>query len=94
MNATRQGVTKGSMVGDGGPHSNATVKVVVVEGSPHLCLFAIKDIVPGEVIQMKYNGNVVSKQVSLHYIKGYPLFSPFIKMKYFWLTMCCLKKIQ
>ena len=78
MNATRQGVTKGSMVGDGGPHSNATVKVVVVEGSPHLCLFANKDIGPGEVIQMKYNGNVVLKQVSLCY-KGYPLFSPFKK---------------
>ena len=74
MNATRQGVTKGSMVGDGGSHSNATVKVVAVKGAPHLCLFATKDIVPGEVITMNYNGNVVSKQVSLYL--GYPPFSP------------------
>ena len=33
---------------------NAVMKVVVVDGAPHLCLFAVKEISPGDEITFDY----------------------------------------
>ncbi|XP_016109884.1 uncharacterized protein [Sinocyclocheilus grahami] len=39
-------------------HPNCTMKKIVTEGKPHLCLFALRDIVPGEEITYDYGGSV------------------------------------
>lgn len=36
------------------PNCNAAMKIVVVDSIPHLCLFAIKDIAPGEELTFDY----------------------------------------
>jgi len=35
-------------------HGNAKMKKVAFNGRPHLCLFAIKDILPGEEVVFSY----------------------------------------
>ena len=35
-------------------HGNSKMKKVVVNGRPHLCLFAVKDILPGEQVVFNY----------------------------------------
>ena len=50
---------KGAMVWDGGDKSISTVKVVLLKGKPHLCLFANRDIATGEEISIKFGLNCI-----------------------------------
>lgn len=44
----------GRLVNDDAVNPNSQMKVTRVDGRPHLCLFALKDIGPGEEITYNY----------------------------------------
>ena len=46
----------GRLVNDDHIHPNCRMKKVVADGKPHLCLFAVRDIIPGEEITYDYGG--------------------------------------
>ncbi|XP_057692100.1 uncharacterized protein LOC130915906 isoform X1 [Corythoichthys intestinalis] len=54
INASKEDQTLGRLVNDDHVHPNCKVKRIMVRGRPHLCLFAIKDIFPGEEITYNY----------------------------------------
>uniref|UniRef100_A0AAV2J0M4 SET domain-containing protein n=1 Tax=Knipowitschia caucasica TaxID=637954 RepID=A0AAV2J0M4_KNICA len=57
IDASREDGSFGRLVNDEHRHPNCRMKKVEVEGSPHLCLFALKDIKDGEEITYDYGGN-------------------------------------
>lgn len=57
IDASREDGSFGRLVNDEHRHPNCRMKKIEVEGSPHLCLFAIKDIKDGEEITYDYGGD-------------------------------------
>ncbi|XP_036415626.1 uncharacterized protein LOC118799720 [Colossoma macropomum] len=47
----------GRLVNDDHKHPNCRMKMIEVDGRPHLCLFAIEDIKQGDEITYDYGGN-------------------------------------
>jgi len=59
----------GRFVNDDHISPNSTMKLVSVNDKPHLCLFAIRHIYPGEEIRYNYgSGNYPWRKVSWHFI--------------------------
>ncbi|KAG1927056.1 N-lysine methyltransferase KMT5A [Pimephales promelas] len=56
IDAAHENTTLGRLVNDD-VNPNCMMKKVIVEGKPHLCLFAAKDITPGEEISYDYGGS-------------------------------------
>nr|XP_024655137.1 histone-lysine N-methyltransferase set-1-like [Maylandia zebra] len=54
VDATREDGSLGRLVNDDNVNPNSKMTVTRVDGRPHLCLFAIKDIGPGEEITYNY----------------------------------------
>lgn len=54
IDASKEDGTLGRLANDNHKSPNCKVKKVVVEGIPHLCLFAIKEIFPNEEITYNY----------------------------------------
>ncbi len=54
IDASKEDGTLGRLVNDDHIHPNCKVKRIMVEGRPHLCLFAAKEIFPGEEITYNY----------------------------------------
>ncbi|XP_048857640.1 uncharacterized protein LOC125725069 isoform X4 [Brienomyrus brachyistius] len=52
--ASQEDKSLGRLVNDEHRNPNCRMKVVDVEGSPHLCLFAVRDILSGEEINYNY----------------------------------------
>ncbi|XP_027145426.1 uncharacterized protein LOC104939810 isoform X2 [Larimichthys crocea] len=46
-----------TLVNDDHKHPNCKMKRIITEAKPHLCLFALRDIQPGEEITYNYGGN-------------------------------------
>ncbi|TRY84947.1 hypothetical protein DNTS_019025 [Danionella cerebrum] len=57
IDASREDGSFGRLVNDEHRHPNCRMKKVEVEGKPHLCLFALKDIKDGEEISYDYGGD-------------------------------------
>ncbi|KAK1784194.1 hypothetical protein P4O66_003972 [Electrophorus voltai] len=57
IDATREDDTLGHLVNDEHKGPNCRMKKIIVQGKPHLCLFAIRDIMPGEEITYDYGGS-------------------------------------
>ncbi|XP_036430967.1 histone-lysine N-methyltransferase set-1-like isoform X1 [Colossoma macropomum] len=57
VDATREDDTLGRLVNDEHKDPNCKMKKIIVQGKPHLCLFAIRDIMPGEEITYDYGGS-------------------------------------
>uniref|UniRef100_A0A8C6SJR4 SET domain-containing protein n=1 Tax=Neogobius melanostomus TaxID=47308 RepID=A0A8C6SJR4_9GOBI len=57
VDAAKEDNTYGRLVNDDYEHPNSTMKCLNVDGKPHLCLFATKDISPGEEITYDYGPN-------------------------------------
>ncbi|MEQ2158984.1 hypothetical protein GOODEAATRI_017806 [Goodea atripinnis] len=54
VDAAREDGSLGRLVNDDAVNPNSKMKVTGVDGRPHLCLFALKDIGPGEEITYNY----------------------------------------
>ncbi|XP_046691727.1 uncharacterized protein LOC124376601 isoform X2 [Silurus meridionalis] len=54
IDAARDDGTLGRLVNDDHIKPNCKMKRILVEGKPHLCLFALRDIIPGEEITYNY----------------------------------------
>uniref|UniRef100_A0AAY4DH20 SET domain-containing protein n=1 Tax=Denticeps clupeoides TaxID=299321 RepID=A0AAY4DH20_9TELE len=54
IDAARDDGTLGRLVNDDHINPNCKMKRIMVEGKPHLCLFALKDITPGDEIRYNY----------------------------------------
>ncbi|XP_048861689.1 uncharacterized protein LOC125729875 isoform X19 [Brienomyrus brachyistius] len=54
IDASQEDKSLGRLVNDEHRNPNCRMKVVDVEGSPHLCLFAVRDILSGEEINYNY----------------------------------------
>ncbi|CAL8264606.1 unnamed protein product [Gadus morhua 'NCC'] len=54
IDASKEDGTLGRLVNDDHIHPNCKVKRIMVKGRPHLCLFSIKEIFPGEEITFNY----------------------------------------
>lgn len=54
IDAAKEDGSLGRLVNDDNINPNATIKKITVEGKPHLCLFARRDINPGEEITYNY----------------------------------------
>ncbi|XP_054908272.1 uncharacterized protein LOC129374093 [Poeciliopsis prolifica] len=57
IDASQEKNSLGRLVNDDHINPNCTMKKILVDGKPHLCLFANKDINPGEEITYNYGGN-------------------------------------
>ncbi|XP_036407926.1 uncharacterized protein LOC118793909 [Megalops cyprinoides] len=58
IDAAREDDSMGRLVNDDHINPNCKMKRVMVEGKPHLCLFAVRDIPPGEEVTYNYgNGD-------------------------------------
>ena len=60
MDATVDDGSFGRLVNDSAKNANAKV-VVIMNETPHLCLFAVKDIDPGTEIRFSYGAGGPSK---------------------------------
>ncbi|XP_016427513.1 probable histone-lysine N-methyltransferase set-1, partial [Sinocyclocheilus rhinocerous] len=58
IDATNENAPLGRLVNDNHMHPNCTMKKIVTEGKPNLCLFALRDIVPGEEITYDYGESI------------------------------------
>ncbi|XP_035989894.1 N-lysine methyltransferase KMT5A-A-like, partial [Fundulus heteroclitus] len=56
IDASREDNSLGRLVNDDHKNPSCTMKKILVDGKPHLCLFAVKDINPGEEITYNYGG--------------------------------------
>ncbi|KAK1904859.1 N-lysine methyltransferase KMT5A [Dissostichus eleginoides] len=56
VDAAQEDSSLGRLVNDDHKHPNCKMKKVVAENKPHLCLFALRDINPGEEITYDYGG--------------------------------------
>ncbi|XP_055080972.1 uncharacterized protein LOC129456606 [Periophthalmus magnuspinnatus] len=54
VDASREDGSLGRLVNDDHLNPNSKMKIIRVDGRPHLCLFALKDISPGEEITYNY----------------------------------------
>lgn len=54
IDASKEDGTLGRLANDNHKNPNCTVRNVIVNGRPHLCLFASKEILPGEEITYDY----------------------------------------
>ncbi|KAG2462214.1 KT5AA methyltransferase, partial [Polypterus senegalus] len=54
IDAAKEDDSLGRLVNDNHINPNCKVKRITVKGKPHLCLFAIRDISPGEEITYDY----------------------------------------
>lgn len=54
VDAAREDGSLGRLVNDDHLNPNSKMKTIKVDGKPHLCLFALKDISPGEEITYDY----------------------------------------
>lgn len=54
VDAAKEDGSLGRLVNDDHINPNAKMKYLTVEGKPHLCLFATRDISPGEEITYNY----------------------------------------
>ncbi|XP_041849327.1 uncharacterized protein LOC121645082 [Melanotaenia boesemani] len=54
IDASKEDGTLGRLVNDDHEHPNCKVKRIMVNGRPHLCLFAVREIFPGEEITYNY----------------------------------------
>lgn len=54
VDAAREDGSLGRLINDDHVNPNSKIKTIRVDGKPHLCLFAIKDISPGEEITYNY----------------------------------------
>ncbi|XP_056407414.1 uncharacterized protein LOC130299346 [Hyla sarda] len=57
IDAVREDASLGRLVNDEHRNPNCKIKRIMVDGRPHLCLFAIRDINPGEEITYNYGGS-------------------------------------
>lgn len=57
IDATREDDSLGRLVNDDNKNPNSKIKKIIVQGRPHLCLFATRDIMPGEEIAYDYGGS-------------------------------------
>ncbi|XP_054872280.1 uncharacterized protein LOC111580096 isoform X3 [Amphiprion ocellaris] len=57
IDAAREDGSLGRLVNDDHKHPNCRMKKLVSKGKPHLCLFALRDINPGEEITYDYGEN-------------------------------------
>ncbi|KAL1276437.1 hypothetical protein QQF64_036060 [Cirrhinus molitorella] len=57
IDATHEDGTLGRLINDDHINPNCTMKRIIVEGKPHLCLFAARDIIPGEELTYDYGGS-------------------------------------
>ncbi|XP_070411620.1 uncharacterized protein [Nothobranchius furzeri] len=57
VDASREDDSLGRLVNDDHVSPNSKMKTITVNGQPHLCLFAIKDIKPGEEITYDYGNS-------------------------------------
>ena len=54
VDASVEDKSLGRLVNDEHKKPNCKIKVVEVDGTPHLCLFALRDISPGEEMTCDY----------------------------------------
>lgn len=54
VDASQEDGSLGRLVNDDGNFPNCKMKTVEVQGRPHLCLFALRDIMPGEELHYNY----------------------------------------
>lgn len=54
IDAAQEDGSFGRLVNDEHIHPNCRMKKVVIDGKPYLCLFALRDIIPGEEITYNY----------------------------------------
>ncbi|XP_033990033.1 uncharacterized protein LOC117485559 [Trematomus bernacchii] len=54
INASKEDGTLGRLANDNHRNPNCRVKKIVVKGTPHLCLFAVKEIFPEEELTYNY----------------------------------------
>ncbi|XP_054601443.1 uncharacterized protein [Nothobranchius furzeri] len=54
VDASKEDLTLGRLVNDDHISPNCEMRKIVCEGKPHLCLFAVEDIFPGEEITYSY----------------------------------------
>lgn len=54
IDASKEDGTLGRLANDNHRNPNCKVKKIIVKGRPHLCLFAVKEIFPGEEITYNY----------------------------------------
>ncbi|XP_053537259.1 histone-lysine N-methyltransferase NSD3 isoform X2 [Ictalurus punctatus] len=54
IDAARDDGTLGRLVNDDHINPNCKMKRIIVKGKPHLCLFALRDITPGEEVTYNY----------------------------------------
>ena len=76
LDASVEDNSLGRLVNDDHQKPNCKMKMIAVEGMPHLCLFALKDIDPGEEITYSY-GNADwpwRKKVTLLIDKRYKIY--------------------
>ncbi|XP_026064460.1 histone-lysine N-methyltransferase ASHH1-like [Carassius auratus] len=57
IDATHEDGTLGRLINDDHINPNCTMKRIIVEGKPCLCLFAARDIIPGEELTYDYGGS-------------------------------------
>ena len=66
VDATKPDSRLGRLVNDSA-HPNAVMKKVEVDGSPHLCLFALRDIAVDEEIRYDYGVNDLPWRLEVQY---------------------------
>ncbi|XP_060737697.1 uncharacterized protein LOC132853771 [Tachysurus vachellii] len=54
VDASKEDGTLGRLVNDDHRNPNCKVETIIVNGTPHLCLFSIRDIFPGEEVTYNY----------------------------------------
>ncbi|XP_066523424.1 histone-lysine N-methyltransferase set-1-like [Hoplias malabaricus] len=54
VDASQEDDSLGRLVNENAKHPNCKMKTIEVKGKPHLCLFSLKDIIPGEELHYDY----------------------------------------
>jgi len=57
IDASKEDGTLGRLANDNHINPNCKMKKIIVEGRPHLCLFAVRDIFPGEELTYDYGNS-------------------------------------
>ncbi|XP_029976872.1 histone-lysine N-methyltransferase set-1-like [Salarias fasciatus] len=76
VDATRDDGSLGRLVNDDHTSPNCIMKKIICEGKPHLCLFAVKEISPGEEITYNYGSFSYSWRSNMLCFLTSPVYRP------------------
>ena len=72
IDAAQEDGSLGRLVNDDHRYPNCKMKKIIHEAKPHLCLFAVRDIQPGEEITYDYGGDDCPWRIKVNHYRLHP----------------------